>query len=193
MSLAGHPNGERHSAQHQDHLTSRVRWALAAAALATSLAACSTLGQPPSADGLSGRLSVRIDGQPERALSAGFELTGNAETGQLALSGPLGTTLAQARWRPGQAVLASATEETRFADLDSLASAALGEAVPMAALFDWLRGRAWAGAPSTARPDGAPGFVQLGWQIDLARWADGWVDATRSAPPVVTVRVRVER
>ena len=172
---------------------SLVRSTLAAAALVASLAACSTLGQPPAADGLSGRLSVRIEGQPERALSAGFELTGNAEAGQLALSGPLGATLAQARWRPGQAVLVSGTDETRFADLDSLASAALGEAVPMAALFDWLRGRAWAGAPSTARPDGAPGFLQLGWQIDLARWADGWVDAVRSTPPVVTVRLRLER
>ena len=164
-----------------------------AASLMVGLSACSTLGQPPAADGLSGRLSVRIDGQPERALSAGFELTGNADTGLLALSGPLGATLAQARWAPGQAVLASGGAETRFADLDSLASAALGEAVPMAALFDWLRGRAWAGAASTPRPDGGPGFVQLGWQVDLARWADGWVDASRSTPPVVTVRVRLER
>ena len=170
---------------------------LAAAALGSGLllglSACSTVGQPLAADGLSGRLSVRIDGQPERALSAGFELTGNADAGLLALSGPLGATLAQARWAPGQAVLASGGAENRFADLDSLASAALGEAVPMAALFDWLRGRAWAGAASTPRPDGAPGFVQLGWQIDLARWADGWVDATRSSPPVVTVRVRLDR
>ena len=174
-------------------LLTRLPGTLAAAVLVFALAACSTLGQPPVADGLSGRLSVRIDGQPERSLSAGFELTGSAENGMLALSGPLGTTLAQARWHPGQALLASGGTETQFADLDSLAGAVLGEAMPMAALFDWLRGRAWAGAAATPRPDGAPGFVQLGWQIDLARWADGWVDASRSTPPVVTVRVRLER
>ena len=125
-------------------------------------------------------------------MSAGFELSGSAPQGQLRLSGPLGTTLALARWAPGQAVLASAGSETRFADLDSLSAAALGEAVPMAALFDWLRGRPWAGAASQARGDGVPGFEQLGWQIDLARWSDGWVEARRAAPPAVTVRARLD-
>ena len=40
--------------------------------------------------------------------------------------------------------------EAAYADLDALAAAALGEGVPMLALFDWLRGRPWAGAPSAA-------------------------------------------
>ena len=79
------------------------------------------------------------------------------------------------------------------ADLDSLGQAVLGEALPMAALFSWLRGRAWADAPSQPRPDGQPGFVQLGWQIDLARWADGALDAVRLAPPAITVRARLEQ
>jgi outer membrane lipoprotein LolB len=153
---------------------------------------CASLA-PPAADGLSGRLSVRVEGQPERAVSAGFELSGNAERGSLQLSGPLGATAAQASWSPGQAVLRSAGGESRHADLDSLGQAALGEALPMAALFDWLRGQAWAGAPSRPRADGQPGFQQLGWQIDLARWADGTLEAVRLAPPVITVRARVER
>jgi outer membrane lipoprotein LolB len=68
----------------------------------------------------------------------------------------------------------------------------LGEQVPLTALFSWLRGRAWPGAVSVARADGAPGFEQLGWQIDLERWADGAVQAERMAPPVITVRARVE-
>ena len=165
------------------------------ATAAGGLAACASLkvghrGEP--GETLSGRLSVRVDGQAERGLSAGFELSGSASQGQLLLSGPLGTTLAQARWAPGQAVLASAGSETRFPDLDSLAAAALGEPLPMFALFDWLRGRPWPDAPAQLRGDGMPGFEQLGWQINLVRWTEGWVEALRVAPPRVTVRVRLE-
>lgn len=158
------------------------------------LAACATVKLPAVGpdQALSGRLSVRIADQPERGISAGFELQGSASQGQLLLSGPLGTTLARAVWSPGLAVLASAGSETRFANLDSLTTAALGEAVPLAALFDWLRGRPWPGAASLARGDGVPGFEQLGWQIDLARWPEGWVEARRAAPPAVTVRARLE-
>ena len=162
---------------------------------AGGLAGCANLGggdRAVPAETFSGRLSVRVDGQAERGLSAGFELSGSAPQGQLRLSGPLGTTLAQARWSPGQAVLSSAGSETRFPDLDSLTAAVLGGPLPMAALFDWLRGRPWPDAPSQWRVDGVPGFEQLGWQIDLTRWPEGWVEAGRAAPPRVTVRVRLE-
>jgi outer membrane lipoprotein LolB len=163
---------------------------LAGLAVPFFVAGCASLAPAPGS--ISGRLSVRVDGQPERAVSAGFELAGNAERGSLLLTGPLGATAAQASWSPGQALLRSGSSETRHADLDSLGQAALGEALPMAALFDWLRGRAWAGAPALPRTDGQPGFQQLGWQIDLARWADGALEAVRLAPPVVTVRARLE-
>ncbi len=141
---------------------------------------------------LMGRLSVRIDGQPERGVSAGFELTGNAEQGGLLLTGPLGTTAARASWWPGHAVLASAGTETDYLELDSLVTAALGEPIPMAALFDWLRGRAWPGAAANPRPDGTAGFEQLGWRINLARWPEGAIEAYRAAPPAITVRARLE-
>ena len=169
--------------------------AMLMAAAAGGIAGCASLGVSDRAapgETLSGRLSVRVDGQAERGLSADFELSGSAPQGRLRLSGPLGTTLAQASWAPGQAVLASAGSETRFPDLDSLATAALGEPLPMAALFDWLRGRPWPAAASELRGDGVPGFAQLGWQIDLARWAEGWVEARRVAPPRVSVRVRLD-
>ena len=156
------------------------------------LAGCATAPAPHDTPAVSGRLSVRIDGQPDRAISAGFELLGTAKRGSLLLTGPLGTTAARATWQPGEAVLQSGTAVQRHADLDSLGQAALGEALPMAALFDWLRGHAWAGAPSQPRADGGTGFEQLGWRIDLARWGDGLLDAVRIAPPVVTVRARVE-
>ena len=185
--------GGRAAVAVQGPVSSGVRW-LAALVVTWMLSACATVGMPAGELGqtVSGRLSVRVADQPERGLSAAFELQGSASQGQLLLSGPLGTTLARAVWSPGMAVLASAGSETRFADLDSLTTAALGEAVPLAALFDWLRGRPWAGAASQARSDGVPGFEQLGWQVDLARWSDGWVEARRAAPPAVTVRARLE-
>lgn len=157
---------------------------------AAVLAGCATSGA--SEPVLSGRLLVRVDGQPERSVSAGFALSGSAERGALALDGPLGTTAARARWSPGQAMLASSGSETRYDNLDALAGAALGEAVPIVALFDWLRGRAWPGAESRSRADGAPGFEQLGWTVSLARWGEGWVEAVRTAPPTITVRAKME-
>jgi outer membrane lipoprotein LolB len=155
------------------------------------LAGCAT-APPATVPAVEGRLSVRVDGQPDKSVSAGFALAGSAERGSLLLTGPLGTAAAQATWQPGEALLNSGNGTQRHADLDSLGRAALGEALPMAALFDWLRGRAWPGAPSAPRTDGGIGFEQLGWRIDLARWGDGLLDAVRLAPPVVTVRARVE-
>ncbi len=168
--------------------------ALIAAALVAGLiglTGCAT-APPPAGELLSGRLSVQVAGQPQRSVSAGFELIGTSREGRLVLSGPLGTTALRASWSPGRAVLADRDGETQFSDLDALATAALGEAIPMAALFDWLRGRPWPDAPARARADGQPGFEQLGWSIDLARWADGALEARRPAPPAITVRARLE-
>ncbi len=158
------------------------------------LAGCASVSSPvaPGEPPLSGRLSVRVDGQPGRSVSAGFELQGDAQRGALLLTGPLGATALRASWSPGQAVLNDGRQETRHADLDSLGQAALGEALPMAALFDWLRGRPWAGAPVQPRSDGVAGFTQLGWSIDLSRWADRALDAVRAAAPAITVRARLE-
>lgn len=160
--------------------------------LACLLTSCAT--RAPAVDGsISGRLAIRVDGQPERSVSAAFELIGNPRQGRLVLSGPLGTTAAQAEWSPGETWLAADGSRTRYDDLDALAVATLGEPIPILALFDWLRGQAWGGASSSPRADGSPGFVQLGWHVDLSRWAEGWIEAQREAPPVVTVRARVER
>jgi len=146
------------------------RLALSCAALAwCALSACASL-TPPHAQGaqvLSGRLSVRVETEPVRALSGAFELSGTAQNGALVLTSPLGSTLAQARWSPGEAVLETPGSRARYPDLDTLAEQALGERVPLAALFDWLRGRPWSGAPSEALPDGGPGFSQLGWRVGL--------------------------
>jgi outer membrane lipoprotein LolB len=174
-------------------VTRRARGFAGAAALGL-LSACANL-QPPHAAGaqvLSGRLSVRVESDPVKALSAAFELSGDAREGALALTSPLGSTLAQARWKPDDVVLETPGSSARYADLDTLAAQALGERVPLAALFDWLRGRPWPGARSEALAGNEPGFTQLGWRVGLARYAEGWVDAKRDAPPAVTMRARLD-
>ncbi|HYE70583.1 MAG TPA: outer membrane lipoprotein LolB [Aquabacterium sp.] len=162
---------------------------------ALALVACATPPRPatPGAvEVLSGRLLVRVDSRPPRSVSAQFELTGTPAEGALVLSGPLGATAAQARWARGEATLKSGDKETRYPDLDSLAEEALGERIPIAALFDWLRGRPWSGSATVPRRDGTPGFEQLGWRINLARSTEGWVEAERQTPPAVLVRAKLD-
>jgi outer membrane lipoprotein LolB len=170
------------------------RFALAWLLAASLLAGCATVGQqaPAGSATLSGKLSVRVDATattPARSESGNFELKGTPEAGQLNLFTPLGTVLAQARWAGQRAWLATSQGETAYPDLDSLTQEMLGERLPVAALFDWLRGRPWPGAPSRAVEGG---FEQLGWSIDLARFGEGWVAAKRTQAPAVLVRARVD-
>jgi len=172
---------------------------LAAFASAVALVGCASVAPlPPGMPGesFSGRLAVRVaalGGEPARAFSASFELRGNARAGALGLSSPLGTLLAQARWAPGEVALATPQGTRNFADLDGLTREVLGESVPIEAWFDWLRGRPWPGAPGPSTTIGA-GFEQLGWTVDLARFADGAVTATRNEPaPSVVVRIQLDR
>jgi outer membrane lipoprotein LolB len=155
------------------------------------LAACASTPSP--APDLAGRLAVRVeayDGAPARSLSTQFELRGDARAGELQLSTPLGNTAAQARWRPGRAELVTSEGIRGFADLDALAQELIGESLPLAALLEWLRGRPWAGAPHAVAGNG---FDQLGWRIDLSRFAEGWVLAGRERAPALAVRARLER
>ena len=171
----------------------------AALAAAVLLAACASAPKPP-ADGkdfLSGRLSVRVEASETaaaRAMSAAFELQGNEAAGQFDLSTPLGTVLAQARWANGRVQLATSQGTREFANLDELTREVLGEPIPVAALFDWLRGRPWPGAASVpTTPPAEPGFAQLGWNVSLARFDEAWVAALRDRAPAVTVRARLDR
>ena len=160
------------------------------------LAACAGVPTtaPLSGSTLSGRLAVKVDAdgdQPPRSVSAAFELQGDPQRGRLDLATPLGSVLAQARWAPGSVALVTPQGERRFADLDALTTEVLGESIPVAALFDWLHGRPWPGAAS--RTTAEPGFAQLGWVVNLARFDEAWVIATRSAAPTVTVRAKLDR
>lgn len=172
---------------------------LAAIAFAALLSACASFAPLPavgSDEFLTGRLALRIDADGSagaRSFSAAFDLRGNAVSGSLALSTPLGSTLAQARWRPGEVFLVTPQGRRDFATLDQLTREMLGESVPVAAWFDWLRGRPWQGAPG-AVGDGTPQFEQLDWRVDVRRLETGGVVAVRLAPaPPVTVRIQLER
>lgn len=165
--------------------------------LIASLWGCASAPKPAAlaGDRLSGRLSVQVahnSGGTAQGGAAAFELQGTPEAGQLELSTPLGTLVARASWQPGQALLLRSDTETRFANLDALTRELLGEAVPVSALFDWLKGRPWAAAPSLPLVDGGPGFRQLGWTVDLARYAEGLITAERKEPTEVMLRARLD-
>ena len=161
--------------------------------LAAFLAACvSPPRQPGEPPWTTGRLSLRIDAtatQPAQSVSAAFELRGDGSSGELRLNSPLGSRVASARWAPGLAVLTNGDGERRFSNLDELSREALGENLPLVALPDWLAGKPWAGAPHEKNDSG---FDQLGWQVSLARRAEGWIEARRRTPPAVLVRVRLD-
>ena len=169
-----------------------LRGVALAAVAAAALSACASVPRE-DAGWISGRLGLSVaaqDAQPAQQFSAGFELRGDGSSGELRLYTPLGTQIAAAQWAPGHATLRRAEGERSFADLDALALDALGEPVPLAALPDWLAGRAWGAAPSSAN---AVGFEQLGWSVDLSARAEGRIVARRAAPPAVVLRVQLER
>jgi outer membrane lipoprotein LolB len=162
--------------------------------LAALLSACAS---PPArlageAPWTSGRLSLRVEAtaaQPAQSLSVGFDLRAQGQSGELLLNTPLGTRVAQARWAPGTAVLVTADGESRYDSLEAMSRQALGESLPLAALPDWLAGRAWTGAPSRS-VDG--GFEQLGWLVSTARRGEGLIEASRAAAPAVNLKVRLD-
>jgi outer membrane lipoprotein LolB len=166
---------------------------VAAALLAFALAGCAQLQKaPPDAvteARLSGRISVTVAGNVHNRGTGGaasFELFGGPQAGRLELTSPLGALVARANWQPGRVTLQTPSDERRFDDLDALTRELLGEAVPVAALFDWLQARPWPAAPHQKT---AGGFEQLGWRIEPKLPA---LVATRLADPVVTLRARLD-
>ncbi|MFM2348367.1 MAG: hypothetical protein RL654_3120 [Pseudomonadota bacterium] len=163
------------------------------------LGGCATTQPPASLPGDAGRgrvgrLAVQVAGDSARSFSASFELEGSAAQGQLTLFSPIGLPLGRAQWRPGEAQLDSGAQTQRFGHLDTMMEALVGEALPLAALFDWLEGRPWPDEAShpLAEADG-PGFRQLGWKVRTDRLPDGLLVAERRLPePALTVRIRLD-
>ena len=132
-------------------------------------------------------MALNVEGERPQAMSARFELEGNPRQGRFGLISPLGTSLMQARWEPGRAVLSLPDGQRSYPDMDSLTQDALGERLPVAALFDWLQARPVPGQPSEPREQG---FAQAGWLVDAREQAQGRMSLERLAPaPRVRLRV----
>jgi len=149
------------------------------------LAGCAQTPRATAQDGLknefwTGRISLQVQSEPAQSFSASFELRGGAERGELSLVSPLGNVLGVLRWAPGEALLDSGNGKVqRFASVDELMAQATGAAVPLGALFAWLRG------------DNA---AASGWSADLSRYQDGRISAKRSQPaPQADLRVVLDQ
>lgn len=141
------------------------------------LAACA---QPPrpaegASDHWSGRLALQVDDAAAQSFSAGFELKGNPERGELLLFTPLGSTLALLEWAPGRALLVQGQEHRESSSLQALTQELTGSELPIAALFGWLKGEA---------------VQATGWQADLSALNQGRLAATRHTPaPQAVLRI----
>lgn len=194
------------------HLMQRRSALAALAAFSTvamgSLTGCSSLSKAgpgvdtldENAPRLTGRFSLQLppgSAGHNRSTTANFELLGTAGRGRLELSTPLGSLVARVHWQPGLAWLQTPDGDRTYEDVDGLTQELLGEPLPVQALFDWLQGRPWPQARQQAVPDGFQGFQQLGWQVDLRRFADGLLVAQRldprnAATPLATLRLKLD-
>ena len=151
--------------------------------LVAILSACA---QPPRAPQLidhdrtawDGRLALRIASDPPQSFFAGFELRGNARSGDLSLLSPLGSILGRLEWSTGDALLRWNGESRRFTSIEALTRKATGTELPITSLFHWLVGE-------QTRGDG--------WDADLSGLSDGKIVARRSMPaPAVEMRLVFE-
>src|SRR6478752_5005305 len=78
---------------------------------------------PKTSDSWSGRMSLRIESEPVQTFAALFELRGSADSGDLTLTTPIGSTLAQLHWAPGEALLKDGSKTRRFDSVDALIEA----------------------------------------------------------------------
>lgn len=159
----------------------RMRWR-GLLALAALLGGCASVPAPPSPPPpqWSGRLALVIHTDPVQRASAGFDLRGWAQRGELWLHGPLGQTLAQVHWNEDGAWLERPDAPAqRYPDVGALTEALTGAALPLATLLDWLQGR----------PSEAPGWSLLTLDADQGR-----LQALRHSPqPRVELRLVWQR
>jgi len=158
-----------------------VRWWTLVLVLA--LAACAQAPRAPQIDAQertnwTGRIALRIDADPVQSMSAGFDLRGTAQVGELSLFTPLGSTIGRLVWSPGQALLRWNGEQRSFDSMEALTREATGTELPIASLFRWLTGVQTAGD---------------GWDADLRNLPDGKIVARRTTPkPAVEMRLVFE-
>lgn len=154
-------------------------WLLAALVVAGCASPPRAASTDPQAQVWTGRLALTVEGQQSQSFSAGFELRGKPDAGQLTLYNPLGGTLAVLAWAPGSATLRQGDKVSQFESIDALGVQATGSELPLAALFDWLRG---VDTPAA------------GWQADVSQLAQGRLRAQRTTPPpAADLRVALDR
>lgn len=170
------------SAQAQEPIQETRRRVLALALSSALLAAsCATPRMTPlDANAYwSGRMAIQVLKDPPESLSAGFELQGSAQAGEMVLLSPIGTTLARLEWTPQGARLEQGQQQVDSTSLQRLGARLTGTELPIAALFEWLAGRQ-AEAP--------------GWQVDLSAHAQGRISAERREPsPGAVLRIALDR
>lgn len=168
-------------------LKARLRSAVLSGCMVTTflIAGCARPQRAPDLnnqnnESWTGRISLQVQSEPAQSFSAGFELKGKLEQGELRLISPLGSVLSVLRWSPSEAVLDSGNDKIqRFDSVDALMTQATGAAVPLSALFAWLHG------------DNASVH---GWSADLSRHREGRITAKRAQPaPAADLRVVLDQ
>lgn len=112
---------------------------------------------------------LKVQSDPVQTFSADFDLQGDAQAGRLSFFTPLGTTAARLDWNAQGAQLQMAGEPQQFESIDSLTRHISGAVLPIASLFEWLKGM----DPATP-----------GWQVDLRDLINGRLSAQRLAPEI---------
>jgi outer membrane lipoprotein LolB len=108
-----------------------------------------------------------------------FELEGSEDQGELTLMTPLGSTLGKLHWTTETATLHTGQQHQQSDSLDALLVQVTGAALPVKAIFNWLRGV----------PSNAPG-----WVADLSGIEQGRITAQRVSPqPRATLRIALSR
>ncbi len=150
----------------------------------------------------SGRLVLKLAAfgqESAQGVNVAFDLQGNPKQGQLDMSTPMGTLVAQVRWQESKATLTTADGAESYDSLDALTQRVLGESLPVATMMSWLQGRP---APAPAWTTALAGqtspkqFVQAGWQVDLRELDRGTLLAERLGTPTqrgATLRLRLDR
>ncbi len=151
-------------------------------AIAATLAGCATAPLSQSTVGdyrdtieLTGRLAVSYqkDGQPAN-LNGNFTWSQQPGRIDVALSSPF-SQIAAISVTPQQATLTEAGREPLVArDIDTLTAQALGWALPVAGLRDWLQGYAVGadGKRFLASPANNSVTTNDGWRLRFASWQD---------------------
>lgn len=140
----------------------------------------STATVAPYADtiALTGKLNVRYlkDGSQQSA-TVNFDWKQEAQRTDVALSTPLGSTVAVISVTPQGATLRESANKPPLTapSIDALSARALGWALPVAGLRGWLQGHATTadGKPWSASPANKEVTTREGWRLQYVDWQEG--------------------